>query len=58
VPGARLRTCAYGVAFHFLMSLAFFGLFTGRWPLAAVALAGMLLSGAWFARATLMRQRL
>ena len=40
------------------MSLAFFSLFAGRWALAGVALAGMLVSGAWFARATLMRQKL
>jgi hypothetical protein len=53
-----LRTCGYGVAFHFLMSLASFSLFAGKWALAAVTLAGMLISGAWFARAALMRQKL
>jgi Na+/proline symporter len=53
-----LRTCAYGVAFHFLMSLAFFSLFAGKWTLAYAALGGMLVSGAWFTRATLTRQKL
>lgn len=53
-----LRTCAYGVAFHFLMSLAFFSLFAGKGTLAAAALGGTLVSGAWFARATLRRQSL
>jgi SSS family solute:Na+ symporter len=50
-----LITCALGVAFHLLMTIAFFSLFGRRIGLFAAALAGTLVSGALFSRAALKR---